>query len=238
MRRIPVILLAVTGFASITLASPVCTGTVQNAMDNFKTLATACAVGDKLFYNFTYSGTGGPLNPPASIPSATEVNMAGDNSNPSEPGLIFSSAKWTVSGTPSTQDNFIDSNITFSVATFGLVPLIEDASLDYNNQFTVTGVGRAFIGETVTLPGGAGTVGLGVDSNAGPFTDVKNFAPVATLSVSKDLQVRIPKSLTGGPFSTATITSFREGFSEIPEPVSTTLIGSGLLGLAFLKRRR
>ena len=107
----------------------------------------------------------------ATIPSATEVNIAGDSSNPNEPGLIFSSAKWTVSGTPSTQDNFIDSNITFSVATFGLVPIMIDASLDFNGQFAVTGVGRAFIGETVTLPGGAGSVGLGVDSNAGPLSE-------------------------------------------------------------------
>ena len=239
MRRIPVFLLVATALAGISFANPVCTGTLQNAVTNYTSLATACQVGDKLFYNFTYSGTSGTANPGAA-PSASQVNLANDASNPNEPGLIFSSSFWTVSGTPSPTDtNFIDSNITFSVATFGLVPIMVDASLDFTGQFAVSGVGQAFIGETVTPAGGAG-LGLTVDSSAGS-SDVVNFAvPVATATVIKDLQVKIPRSTTGGPASTAAITSFREGFSEFsaPEPIGFLLIGSGLLGIGILRRRR
>src|SRR6516162_7831389 len=100
MRRIPVFLLVATALAGISFANPVCTGTLQNAVTNYTSLATACQVGDKLFYNFTYSGTSGTANPGAA-PSASQVNLANDASNPNEPGLIFSSSFWTVSGTPS-----------------------------------------------------------------------------------------------------------------------------------------
>jgi hypothetical protein len=152
--------------------------------------------------------------------------------------LIFSSGGWTVSGTTNSSfSTFIDSNIRFTVSTIGLSPIIIDGSLNFAGQFAVTGAGQAQVAELLTPQGQAG-INLGVDSNAGPFTSVVNFSPVNTVTVSKDLVVRIPRVTdnTGVP-SSATISSFREGFSEIPEPVSFVFLGSGLIGLAFLRRR-
>jgi hypothetical protein len=223
-------------FAGMAAANPLClTDTIANYQANYTTLATACQVGDKLFYAFTYNSEG--IN--AVAPTGSQVTVTGDPSNPNEPGLIFASSGWTVSGlSTSAFATSIDSNIRFTVSTIGLNPVIIDGSLDFNGRFSVTGLGQAQIGETVTPQGQPG-VGLSVDSNAGPFTSVANFTPVSTVTVSKDLVVRLPRTTNTGIPSSATITSFREGFSELgaPEPTSFLLFGSGLAAAFFLRRR-
>ena len=229
--------LAALAFSGIASANPLCTSdTIANYMTNYTTLANACQVGDKLFYAFNYSGTGSN----ATAPTSSQVTVVGDPSNFYEPGLLFSSNLWSVSGTSTiAQPLYIDSNISFTVAVVGMVPLIRDASLDFANHFTVTGQGVADIGETVTFGGSIPPISLEVDSNNGPFTDVKEFAPVAFLRVTKNLLVIVPASLNGPQTGSANITEFREGFSEIArEPVSMALFGSGLIGLALLRRRR
>ena len=234
MRRITLLLLA---SAAIAAANPLCLpDTLANYEANYTTFATACQVGDKLFYAFNYSVTTNN----AVGPTNAQVTVNGDSSNPNEPGLIFASSGWTVSAlTNSSFATFIDSNIRFTVATIGLNPLIIDGTLDFTGKFSVSGLGQAQIGETITPQGQAG-IGIGVDSNAGPFSATANFPAVSTLNVSKDLVVRIPRTTTTGVASTATITSFREGFSEIgaPEPGTVLFLGSGLIGLGLLRRRR
>lgn len=230
MRRSLVLLSALTLFALIGSANPLCTiNTIDYYTQNYTSFTTACQVGDKLFFNFSYT----PTSAGATAPDATQVNVIGDSSDPNEPGLIFSSSLWTVSATNPTRNVYVDSSISFTVATVDLSPLIKDATLSFLGQFTTTGQGDAFIGETLLLGGGPAGASLGVDSQGGPFASGTIFAPVSFLTVSKDLQVTVRRNQSGS----ATITSFREGFSEIPEPVSGFLIGSGLLGFALWRRR-
>jgi len=190
-------------------------------------------VGDKLFYDFIYSGTSiGGVTPV----SGSQVNVVGDPSNPLEPGLVFSSTAWTVSspgGTHGTLD--LDSSIQFTVVTVDGRPLIDDASLNFAGHETVTGVAGADIAETVRPDGIPPGISFHVDST-GPFSSTVNFpSPVSLVTVSKDLVVIVPPNQAGS----ATITQFREGFSEnVPEPVGAFLIGSGLLGFGLLRRRR
>ena len=236
MRRTLLICLALAVLASIASANPLCTSdTMANYISQYTSIANGCQVGDKLFYNFGYSPTGSG----ATAPTSSQVTIVGDPTNAYEPGLIFTSNGWSVSGTSTISSPlYIDSTIFFTVAVVGLQPLIVDASLDFNNNFSVSGQGVADIGETVTFDGGTSSTGLEVDSANGPFTDVKSFAPVSFVRVQKDLLVIVPQGINPAT-GTATITQFREGFSEsAPEPVSTLLIGSGLVGLAFLRRRR
>jgi hypothetical protein len=233
MKRVLIVLSALTALASVSSASPVlCAAnqTIQYYQTTYTSLATACSVGDKLFYGFTYTGlpSGG-----ATAPNNTQVFVNPDPANPNEPGLVFSSTMWYVTGTAIDTPIAIDSAIGFVVATVSGVPLIIDASLDFTGHNGTSGGGQAFIGETVVLGGGA-SASLEVDSTNGPYLSIANFAPVSTLTVSKDLQVRIARGATGS----ASITQFREGFSEMPEPVSCVLFGSGLLGLGILRRRR
>jgi hypothetical protein len=209
---------------------------MANYMLNYTNAMNGCQVGDKLFYNFNYSSTSSG----ATGPSAAQVNVVGDPANPNEPGLIFASTGWTVNGVATLANPlYIDSNITFTVQVIDLQPLIIDASLDFDHHFNVGGNGVADIGETVTFDGGSSSTGLEVDSANGPFTDTKNFPGVGFVRVQKDLIVTVPGSPSGPVSGSATITQFREGFSEgAPEPISTLLIGSGLVGFALLRRRK
>ena len=235
MKRTLLILAGLAALSNIASANPAClSDTIANYMANYTSLATACQVGDKLFYAFLYSGTAAGTT----APTSSQVTVVGDSSNVNEPGLVFSSSGWTVSGTSTLASPlYVDSNISFTVAVVGLVPLIYDASLDFANHFSVSGQGVASIGETVTLGNTNTSTALHVDSANGPFTSVSEFSPVSFVRVNKDLIVQVPQNIDAAT-GTATITSFREGFSEMPEPVSCVLFGSGLLGLGLLRRRR
>ena len=149
MKRILLTCAALAALASVASANPLCgSNTIAFYIQNYVDMNTACVVGDKLFYNFNYSGTAAG----ATAPTSAQVNVVGDGSNPYEPGLIFSSNGWTVNGTATPSSPlYIDSNINFTVAVIGLLPLIKGASLDFAGHFAVTGQGVSDIGETVTL---------------------------------------------------------------------------------------
>jgi hypothetical protein len=208
---------------------------------HFLDMTSGCQVGDKIFFNFNYSSTAHQ----ATAPTNSQVVIVGDPSNPNEPGLIFTApgaggtSLWSVNGS-STLANplYIDSTISFTVAVVGLQPLLIDASLDFDNQFAVTGKGVADIGETIFFPSTSTSTTLAVDSFKGPFTSLTTFPNVSFLQVTKDVIVSVPVTVGSVNSGSATITQFREGFSEAPEPVSTVLLTSGLAGLAFLRRRR
>jgi hypothetical protein len=244
MRRLLLTAVAAVTLVGYASANPLCTAnTMQFYIANYKTAATACVVNDKLFYNFGYSPTAASgTGPVGSVvaPTAAQVTVNGDGSNPSQSALVFSSAGWTVSGNSSlTKALFIDSSITFTVAVIGLKPLMIGASLGMTG--TASGKGNASIGETLVLGGGPASSALAVDAVAGTFLDTDTFAPVSFLRVTKDLIVRVARPVTGTNSGSATITSFREGFTEassVPEPVSAMLFGSGLIGLALIRRRR
>ncbi|HTS63525.1 MAG TPA: hypothetical protein VMH28_15985 [Candidatus Acidoferrales bacterium] len=237
MRGILIVSLTLAAVAGLASANPLClSNSISFYQTNYTSLDSACQVGDKLFWAFTYT----PSSNNATPPSADQVMVSGDGSNPGEPGLIFTSPStggWTVNGT-ATPGNpiYVDSSIGFSVAVIGNLPLIVGASLDFSGYFSIAGQGVADIGETITY--GSGSLALEVDSNSGPFTSAGSLPGVSSLSVGKDLIAIIPAPGSGTFSGTATITEFREGFSEIPEPAAMVLTGSGLIGLALLLRRR
>jgi hypothetical protein len=67
----------------------------------------------------------------------------------------------------------------------------------------------------------------------GPLSDHVIFAPTRTVQVRKDFFIGIPQFGTGS----VRVSDFTENFSEMPEPVGTVLIGSGLLALGIWRRR-
>lgn len=224
---------ALTALAGMASANLLCGGdTATNYIANYNTLANACQVGDKLFYGFIYTGTSiGGIQPVTS----SQVNIVGDPGNPNEPGLVFSSNAWTLSSAGGTHGTFdLDSRIQFTVQTIDDRPLIFDASLNFAGDFSITGIAGANISETVQPGGIPPAISFQVNST-GPFSSTNLFpSPVSLVTVNKDVVVIIPPNQTGS----ASISSFREGFSEsVPEPAAVFLIGSGLLGFGLLRRR-
>ena len=223
-------------------AAPLCT--------QYETLAQyialgsgGCQIADKLFYNFTYSssassGTGSGVV----APTSAQITVTPDSSDQSQPGMTFTSSGWYVNGSATfTKPLFIDSTISFSVKTLDGAALIVGTLLSDAGQgnVVITGSGIVQVGETVTLPGG-NSLTMGVTTNAPAlYTDTDAFAAVSSLTVRKDLLVTVPRPNPGQTNTgSARVYSFTEKFSELPEPASMVLFGTGLLGLGVFRRRR
>src|SRR5947209_9232756 len=68
-------------------ANPAClTGdTLDNYINNYNSLANGCMIGDKLFYDFSYSSSALGTSPVAS----SSIHVAGVVSDPLNPGIQF-----------------------------------------------------------------------------------------------------------------------------------------------------
>ena len=217
------VLLATTvvAFASMASAAPLCTD-VGPTMDYYLALTGGCQIGDKLFSDFSYQGTA--ENPSAAVPP-TAVFVTPDNTDPYNPGIIFSSASWLTSSTG------VDSSIGFTVTVLPGGNFIEDAGMTLLSS-GATGLGSGSITETILNLGAQLTVDTGTGGVGGQRAAHVSFAPSQSVSVLKDVLVTVQRGQ-----GSAQISSFEENFSEIPEPVGSALIGSGLLALGFWRHR-
>ena len=218
-------------FASIASAAPLCTSLNVVTLADYVALgSTGCQIGDKVFFNFFDSPTSGgsataPV--PASAVSVTPVGVGTYN-----PGLTFSSSDWSVTGGSTTANSFLDMSFGFTVSVLPGGNSIDDASVTMGTPVT-TGTGVVTLGETILAANGFTVLGtLNVASN-GARAGETFFAPTGTIQVKKDFFLGVPQNGTG----TASISTFTENFSEIPEPVGAILIGSGLLALGAWRRR-
>lgn len=186
-----------------------------------------CTSGDLTFSNFGYTPTGNPSG--IAIPaSAIAVTPITTNANE---GFQFAGG-WSVATQSNGMSSFQDSLISFTVTT--AVPAITDLHLFFNGSFTGTGIAstaesfcenHALVG----CPSGSGG-SLNVSNPPGMFNDMAVFAPVQSVTISKDINV------TSGVNGTAAISQVINTFST-PEPWSFFLLGSGLLWLGLWRRR-
>jgi hypothetical protein len=202
---------------------------------NYNGFANACRIGDKLFYNFTYSAstTGG-----GSAPLPSESAVIPDPGNGfSNPGLIFSVGGFVVSN-----NHTLTADITYSVATLSGSTVMEDYSLSIAGSHTAApiGLGSGSVTESFSnAPAGSplvATVGpLGGSSLSGHV----NFLPwVNSATVTTHIFLQSPALGTGSPRDIVTISAIQEHFSEaVPEPYETVLIGSGLLFFGLFRKR-
>ena len=211
MRKILVLALLALMFSTAASAVAIVTPLCVNSMTLANLIGTGgCYVQDKLFSNWSYSGGG----------AVTDANV-GIN-------VIFS----PVSG--------IDIHGFTFTPTGGV--WVEGFTLGYTisvlpaSDFSITGATDQFM--------------LGPLSNASLARSLKDGGTVATFNLSQGVTTQSAtfpgvKSLTS--LTTVTIpegalnfvASLEEDYVQmvIPEPVTMILIGSGLLGLGFIRRR-
>jgi len=177
--------------------------------------------GDKLFHDFSFTSTagGGAIAPGASI-AVSPVLINGDL------GLRFN-ALW-VAG----PGQWADTLIRYSVEVLDERMFIEDVSLA-SAAITSISPGAATITESVyaEYPGNLLSSLTVFDSAAGRQTfDHDEFAPVKEVHVVKDIGV------SGDGSGFASISEVTQTFSQIPEPVTLSLLVFG--GLFGLRRRK
>lgn len=216
-------ILALVGFAAQAPAVP-----MSGLMDG-----GTIEYGDKVFGDFDVSG---PIDP-ASIDVTAVTLSNGDLA------LRFQGPFYAQDG------GVADYGIYYSVSTATGEPLIKDISQSFVPTLGGTG-GTIGIGESVYVGGfgGPGNPMIAHSSVSWFFGGSSNdpmdppgeelqgdllvFDPVSKVYVSKDILL---VSNQGGLVGATVIT---QGFSQVPEPGTMLLLGSGLVGLGSLGLRR
>ncbi len=230
MKRIMLISLALLILAGSAAAAQLC-GNVgfDQYIANYNGISNACQVGDKLFYDFTYSAVfdSGPG------PDASELAVVPDpGDGVSNPGLIFS-----VGGFLVFPGDTLDAVITYSIGTLSGSAVIDDYSLSTAGSHTQsTGQGFGMVTESFSNnPAGTPLVTqVGPDgfSVTSAHVDFSPYVSVATVTT----RIHLESPSNGSDI--VTISAIQEHFSEkVPEPYPTVLTGFGLLLLGLRRKR-
>lgn len=218
-------LLTIIGLASTAItafATPVCSDNVTDNGSTYFGGGYSCQIGDLLFSNFSYTGSG---TNPISAGQITVDTVTNDGI-----GLSFH-APWTAAA-GMTSDGTID----FTVTALSGGNVLEDFGLAQTSG--VSGDGSASVAENGCGPapclatGGSIYVLTFQDSGARSAQGETTFSPVSSVEVEKDISVN-------GNTGFATISVVQDTFSQVPEPVSMGLMGGGLalIGLSRLRRK-
>jgi hypothetical protein len=189
----------------------------------------SCTSGNLIFSGFSYAGSANPSNIviPASGINVSPIVTTGDE------GFKFS-AGWLVGNLTPGISSFQYSLIQYVVTD---IEGITDIELNFNAQ--PSGTGAAGVTENFCL--GAATV-VGCPANKSGQVAVTDpplklgnsivFSPVTSIAISKDI------SLASGINGTARLVQLTDQYSQIvPEPLSLSLAGLGLIGLGLVRRR-
>jgi hypothetical protein len=228
---------AVAMMASSAMAISTCASLVSSSAVDVNpggnTTSITCTVNNLTFSNFFYNVAGGSGTP------SIELTQGGVTTSGSEVYLNFNPNL----GSPS-----LISDLHFSFTVTGFLSgadlenfgsgssIQEEACTTLINSPTNSGCGGTIYWNTVDndsqasscIGNVAGGDPAGLLSSTGNTTACAFGAGVSSLVVWKDISLQNP--------STGHLTSFTESFA-VPEPMTLSLMGAGLLGLGLLRRR-
>ena len=186
-------------------------------------------VDDKVFDDWVLDGNTGSVTP-----DLRDIDILPLGDDPLNPGLEFiANGNLITSGT-----DFIALFIGFSVSTLDGSVRIKDNSLEINEfEFGITSTG-GYIEIDEVIEDVAGTF-LGdktvlVDNRFNIFDlfDSANFQPQSSISVSMGINVG-----GDGAEDIVSLDKFTMRFSQVPEPTTVALMGLGLAGIGYRRKK-
>lgn len=190
----------------------------------------SCASGNLVFSEFSYIGTGDPsgMAIPASGVNVSPITVTGDE------GFQFTSG-WSIGTQSGGMSSFQESLFQYEVTDLDGITGVQ---LSFNGAATGTGgtnVTETFCLNQVTLLGCPGNE-IGQASVTNPplqFTGSAVFSAATQIAISKDI------SVTSGVNGTASISLVTDQYPQpVTEAAPFALLGSGLVGLALVRKRR
>lgn len=218
MKKVILVSALVLAFSGLALSDPI-PACASGSLGSYVALgSTGCTVGNLLFYDFVV------------VPSPTSIlnNVLDSGVTPlttaNNPGLAFN-VGLPFAPPGGSQDVAIDYLVMVEAG-----PPITDSSIA-----SVPSNGATF-GEAECLGGSfsngcTGGTQLSLTSNSSTPGDANTFSPTSSIGVNLDI------SSDDGVISNEQV-NYSLGSSAVPEPASLTLFGIGLLGVAFLLRRK
>ncbi|MGH9398140.1 MAG: PEP-CTERM sorting domain-containing protein [Terriglobia bacterium] len=223
MKKLMLVCGLMLAFCSFGLSGPM-PACSAGTLDAYVSLgATGCTVGSLEFSNFTFgasaAGTG------TILPADSQITVT-PQSLPNNYGFKFDAALSPNAG--QSQDVTID----YVVRVLAGNPNITDSALSAE----VNGSASANMTECLggLLPACSGGVTTGLTVTPTQLSDSNTFNGVSTVGVGTDV------SANGNATISGEIVQFSTGGTgnTVPEPASLMLFGSGMVGVAFLIRRK
>jgi hypothetical protein len=233
-------------FLAIITASPAFANglSLQNLFDG-----GTLTIYDKVFYGWSYTLYNYTTEPDFSLIDV--IPLADDPLNPGIRYVANNQLSASVDGIPnvSNGEGYLELDFSFFVSTVSEKPLIKDNSLeitDYSYTFN-NGSGFISLSENVYEDARSNFITYkyvywdqGCISNPGSCTlsDQKEFAYQSSLWVNNYLVVSAYYDGQNGGSALVSLDSFDQRFSQVPEPTTMLLLGTGLVGVAGAVRRR
>jgi hypothetical protein len=206
-------------------------GSDSVSLDNVMANDDTVRVGDK---DFDFRSTSYQANGGAALPADSDILLRGSDDADGDFGLQFQLNGFRVGSNQS-----VDALVQFEVTANKPGLMIDGVSMTYNGG-AATGTGVATISENALFEEGGSPAlseNLGVADQPDPGSDqlqdeASLIEPSKSIFITKDI------GTSGHTDGTADISGFTQHFSQVPEPTSLALFGTGLVLLGSAGRRR